>query len=231
MRYRFERKHFGGCGRPASPPAADSGRTSSDPPPSMRTPQLAARRRTRRSVLAVLALPAALACGKNIAPLEEFDPAARGTPPGMPGGPPADRSPVEPPAAGASPAPAPPTWTVSGTVALAPELAGRVPPEAVLFVFARSPGARVPAAARRIPDPRFPVEFTLAAGHAGAPGELPPERLEVVARVSRSGTAGPPQAGDLEGRSREPITPGASGVLVTIDSVAGPPDPPDAAPP
>ena len=171
----------------------------------------------------------ALACGKNIAPLEELDPAALDPTPATPGGPPADRTPEEPPAAGASPAPAAPTWTVSGTVALAPELAGRVPPEAVLFVFARVPGARVPAAVQRIPAPRFPVDFTLTAGHAGAPGELPPDRLELVARVRRSGTAGPPQTGDLEGRSREPIAPGASGVLVTIDSVAGPPDSPGGA--
>ncbi|NMC71914.1 MAG: hypothetical protein GYA57_17905 [Myxococcales bacterium] len=197
----------------------------------MRTaaPPLAGRRRTRRPACAGLVLLPVLACGKNTAPLEELDPSTFAAPSGMPGDLPDDRSPGAPPGTGPSQAPAAATWTVSGTVALAPELASRVPRNAVLFVFARVPGARVPEAAQRIPDPRFPVEFTLAAGHAGAPGELPPERLEVVARVSVAGTAGPSRAGDLEGRSREPVAPGASGVLVTIDSVAGPESDPDGA--
>ncbi|MBN1774123.1 MAG: hypothetical protein JXB32_22885 [Deltaproteobacteria bacterium] len=167
----------------------------------------------------------AAACGKNTAPLEELDASTLGAPSEMPGGLPTAGPPDGAWAAGAPPSATTPAWSVSGTVTLAPELADRVPPDAVLFVFARVPGQRVPTAVQRLPGPRFPVEFALEAGHAGEPDDTSPAQLEVRARVSRGGMAGPPQPGDLEGRAPGLVTPGATGVTVTIDAAAGEPGP------
>ena len=171
-----------------------------------------------RTIVACLAVLVASGCDRNTASLEALDAPGSGAPVGMPGGQPPALPPGGAWAGGPPQASSVPAWSVSGTVALAAELVGRVPPDAVLFVFARVPGQRMPAAVQRFPAPRFPVAFTLQAGHAGEPDGAAPAQLEVVARVSRGGMAGPPQAGDLEGQAPGPCAPGATGVTVTVDT-------------
>jgi cytochrome c-type biogenesis protein CcmH len=176
-------------------------------------------RRTTHTFLACLAVLLAVACGKNTAPLEELDASRAGALSGMPGGMPSAMPPGGAWSGGPSQAPAAPAWTLSGTAALAPALSDRVPSDAVLFIFARVPGQRMPLAVQRFPSPRFPVEFTLQAGHGGESGDAQPAQLEVVARVSSGGMAGPPQPGDLEGLAPGPVVPGATGITVTVDTV------------
>jgi cytochrome c-type biogenesis protein CcmH len=119
-----------------------------------------------------------------------------------------------PPAAAASPAPG---WTVTGTVRLAPGSETAVPAGAVLYLTARAPGERMPLAVERVEAPRFPLPFVLRSGHGMGGSNVVPERLEVGARLSRSGAAGPAAPGDREGRSAEAVPPGATNVEVILD--------------
>jgi cytochrome c-type biogenesis protein CcmH len=108
---------------------------------------------------------------------------------------------------------------VSGTVALAPALAGEVKPADTVFVFARAAaGPKMPLAIRRIRVEDLPYRFTLDDSAAMAPGMTISAFPAVVvgARISRSGDAAP-RPGDLEGISA-PVKPGASDIEVRIDA-------------
>ena len=120
--------------------------------------------------------------------------------------------------------PAKPAQKVTGKVALAPELAAKLAPSDILFVFARAKeGPRMPLAVMRVPAPKasaFPVTFELTDAMAMAPGFSLSSFPEVVieARISKSGNA-QLQPGDLSGLSGV-VKPGASGIAVTIGKVA-----------
>ena len=138
---------------------------------------------------------------------------AAGGAPQMPA-PPGEPPPAAPPSAVASDA-AP----VAGTVRLAPELEGRVPPGAVLFLIARTGPGGPPTAVKRIPSPRFPLDFELgpqdrmieALPFAG------PFRLS--ARVDADGNAATRSPGDLSGEAPDTFGPGDRGVELVIDRV------------
>jgi cytochrome c-type biogenesis protein CcmH len=108
---------------------------------------------------------------------------------------------------------------VSGTVVLAPALAGEVEPTDTVFIFARAAvGPKMPLAIRRVRVQDLPYRFMLDDSAAMAPGMTISAFPEVVigARISRSGEA-TPKPGDLQGISA-PIKPGASGIEVRIDA-------------
>jgi cytochrome c-type biogenesis protein CcmH len=160
----------------------------------------------------VLAGLAVASCGKNATRLDGAGPPPATQPAG----------PVEPmanPHAGAmtggtpgAPVEPVPEWTIGGTIQLVPEFAGKVGESDVLFVMARVPGQRMPVAVERFAAPTFPLAYTLHSGHSAGPAGGPPPQLEILARLSRSGTAGPPQPGDLEGIFDGQASPGATGV-------------------
>ena len=135
--------------------------------------------------------------------------------------------PAAPPTEVASARPAtPPTELASarsritGRVEIAPALAARVPPDATLFVYARAAqGSRMPLAIVRRAARELPFEFALDDSMAMAPGATISSAREVVveARVSASGSA-TAASGDLSGVSAA-ITPGTSGVRISIDRV------------
>jgi cytochrome c-type biogenesis protein CcmH len=109
--------------------------------------------------------------------------------------------------------------TVSGTVRLSPSFTARASPEDTVFIFARAAeGPKVPLAVLKKQVKDLPLSFKLDDSMAMTPGlELSSfPRVVVSARISKSGSA-TPRAGDLEGQSPA-VEPGASGVLVTIDS-------------
>lgn len=109
--------------------------------------------------------------------------------------------------------------TVSGVVRLSPSLAASAAPDDAVFIFARAvQGPKMPLAVLKRQVKDLPLSFKLDDSMAMTPGrELSSvDRVVVGARVSRSGSA-TPQAGDLEGASQA-VEPGASGVLVIIDS-------------
>ncbi len=101
-------------------------------------------------------------------------------------------------------------------VTLAPELAGRMQPNDTLFIFARQPGVRMPVAVERHRAGDLPLSITLddSATMTGQPLSAF-EQLEVVARISKSGSVRG-ASGDLEGSVT--TTPGGA-VAVTIDRV------------
>jgi cytochrome c-type biogenesis protein CcmH len=110
--------------------------------------------------------------------------------------------------------------SVSGMIALAPELVGKTPAGATLFVFARgTDGSRVPLAMARINAARLPYSFRLDDSMSMMPAARLSSAKSVVigARISVSGDAGA-KPGDFEGFSM-PVAVGAKDVKVTIGAV------------
>ena len=125
-----------------------------------------------------------------------------------------------PPAAAASSAPLAAAETIRGEVRLAAALAGRAGPQDTVFVVARAAeGPRMPLAVVRSQVKDLPLRFALDDSQAMAPQMKLSgfSKVIVTARISKSGNA-MPQSGDLQGASA-PVRPGASGVVITIDSV------------
>ena len=106
---------------------------------------------------------------------------------------------------------------LAGTVRISPSLAGKVGPGDVLFVIARR-GSGPPLAARRIPNPAFPVSFRLGPEDmVMARGPFQGE-VSVIARIKKGGAAGPAQPGDLEGSyPGNPVKIGQKQIDVVID--------------
>jgi cytochrome c-type biogenesis protein CcmH len=110
--------------------------------------------------------------------------------------------------------------SLQGVVTLDPALRGKVAPGDTVFVLARPIGrSRMPLAVLRTTVEKLPYPFTLDDSMAMTPNARLSghAKVEVVARVSKSGNA-MPQKGDIEGRSA-PVEPGASGVQVVISKV------------
>ena len=107
---------------------------------------------------------------------------------------------------------------ISGTVSLAPGLAGKGAPTDTLFVFAREMnGLPMPVSIVRATKQDLPFTFRLD----DSTSPMPARKLSgagtvvIVARLSKSGQA-MPQSGDLEGMS-QPVESGADGITVVID--------------
>lgn len=127
----------------------------------------------------------------------------------------------------AQPAAAPeelPEGAVTGTVRVAAELEGRVPPNAVLFLMVRErPDGGPPYAVKRLPVPRFPFEFVMSQddvipmfGEGLQFADIP--EMYLTALIDTDGRVGDPQPGDLEGTLEQPIAAGDRGVDVVIDT-------------
>ncbi|MFA7281743.1 MAG: c-type cytochrome biogenesis protein CcmI [Sterolibacterium sp.] len=113
-----------------------------------------------------------------------------------------------------------PGKTISGSVTLAPALAGKVQPGDTLFVYARPvDGSRMPLALLRARASDLPLTFTLDDSLALSPEQKLSQAKEVKleARVSKSGQA-VRQPGDLVGESGT-VKLGAKGVKLSIDKV------------
>ena len=143
-----------------------------------------------------------------------------------------DSAPAVPPmlAAPAAAAPTAPSATASVdaaagprievNVSLDPAIAGAVPADAVLFVFARAPqGSRAPLAIQRIPASALPATVVLDDSMGMIAGMNLSSQTEVIigARISASGNAAP-QSGDLEGLL-DPQPVGIGKVDLRIDRV------------
>ncbi len=110
------------------------------------------------------------------------------------------------------------TAAISGTVNLAPSLAGKGAPTDTLFVFARAMnGPSMPVSIVRATKQDLPFTFQLD----DSTSPMPSRKLSdvgsviIVARLSKSGQA-MPQSGDLEGMSQL-VKPGESKIAVVID--------------
>lgn len=197
-----------------------------------------ARRLFRLAPVVGLALAlCAAGCDRNIEPYDPDEPVAQpdlskifpeaaertaegapggvmGGPMAAPGGPQAGSGPR-----GAAPAAASAGAPLSGTVRLSPGLEGRVPPNATLFLIARTADAGPPTAVVRVPVPRFPFSFTIGPDDrmiAAMPFEGP---FRLTARVDADGNAMSRNPGDLQGAADGEYAPGASGVDILVDEV------------
>jgi len=151
-------------------------------------------------------------------------------PAGMTGDPhaaPTGAAPIAPaaaaPAAPAAPQPAASSGAASGpiegTLELAPDLVGKVPPGAVLFVIARTAPAGPPLAVLRIPNPSFPQPFSIGPDNRMIETMPFAGEIRISARVDGDGNVMSRNPGDLQGGSDAPFAPGDRGVTVLIDEV------------
>lgn len=106
---------------------------------------------------------------------------------------------------------------IRGRVSVAPELAARVPPGAVLFIIARSAAAGPPLAVKRVRDPRLPLEFRLGPEDRMIQSMPFKGPLQLSARLDADGNAMSREPGDLLGEVPGPVTTGAQGVEIVID--------------
>jgi cytochrome c-type biogenesis protein CcmH len=174
---------------------------------------LAGCERSERPVpLAPLGVATPTPSANAIRPLTSRDGAA---PEAAPGAPAEGLPPGHPPVGGAPSAST--AGAVTGTIAVAPSLAGRVGTSDVLFLVARSASTRQVLAVRKEEAARFPFAFEISGMDAMVEGTSFEGPLDITARISKSGDAIPAK-GDIEGFARGVAT-GAKGVSITLDSV------------
>ncbi len=101
----------------------------------------------------------------------------------------------------------------TGEVRLAPDLNGRFPSGATLFVIARDPKERtVPLAAVKLKPEAFPARFTITEADSMTGTPLPRE-AELLAKLSESGTVASSSPNDLEAKPVS-VKAGSPAVLV-----------------
>jgi len=126
-------------------------------------------------------------------------------------------APVVAQAAAPPPASSSSGMTVHVHIDLSPQLKGKIPPGAPLFVLARDPSQPGPPfAAKRIATAALPLDLDLSEQDAMMPGRTIKDahQLMIVARFSASGQ--PQQAsGDVYGQAA--VSAGAKSVKITID--------------
>lgn len=105
---------------------------------------------------------------------------------------------------------------ISGSVILAPSLRMQVSAGGTLFIIARK-GADPPLAVKRIPNPSFPVAFSLGPEDQMLGGTPFEGEVTLLARLKRDGRAGPPAPGDLEGKAQAPVKVGQRRVEIVLD--------------
>jgi len=108
--------------------------------------------------------------------------------------------------------------SISGVIRIAPELQDRVGAADVLFIIAHQ-GSGPPFAVQRIVAPRFPVAYRLGPADVMTPGVPFQGEVTMSARLSKTGTAGPAQPGDLEGEHPGSVTTGTHGVDILLARV------------
>ncbi len=107
--------------------------------------------------------------------------------------------------------------TISGTIEIAPRLAGKAAGIRVLYIIARTERPGPPLAVVRVANPRFPYPFTITNRNVMMQGRRLKGRVRLKARLDADGNAGPPQPGDMEGSAPDLVVVGASGVRITVD--------------
>jgi len=160
-----------------------------------------------------------LAAGGNPTPPEQPAVGAASPPRSSPAQP---ATGAETPAPGAQRAPQAATAAaLDVTVSMAPDLAGRMPPDTTVFVFARAAsGPPMPLAVQRLKVSDLPTTVRLDDSMAMMPQMRLSAFPQVVvgARVSPSGQA-MPQSGDLEGDTGPISSTDTGSISVTIDHV------------
>ena len=129
-------------------------------------------------------------------------PATRGTMPGSPA-----------PAGDAAPGP-----PIRGRVEIAESLRDSAPEQAILFLIARRQDTGPPLAVLRIPNPSFPYEFELGQANVMIPSLRFEGDLQLTARLDSDGNALTKLPGDLVGKISGSLSPGDTGIVLTLDA-------------
>ena len=106
---------------------------------------------------------------------------------------------------------------ISGTIDVAPALRTKAQGKPVLFLIARKGGGGPPLAVVRVANPRFPLAFEISKRNVMIPGVPFEGVVSLSARLDADGSAGPAGAGDLEGRTAQPVRVGQRDVRIVID--------------
>ena len=106
---------------------------------------------------------------------------------------------------------------ISGTIDVAPSLRAKAEGKPVLFLIARKGGGGPPLAVVRVANPRFPQAFEISKRNVMIPGVPFEGMVTLSARLDADGSAGPAGAGDLEGRTAQPVRVGQRNVRIVID--------------
>jgi len=108
---------------------------------------------------------------------------------------------------------------ITGTVEVAPELAGEVSGNSVLFLIARKSAAGPPLAVKRIASPRFPFEFSIGPEDRMIQTMPFTGPLTLTARLDADGNASTREAGDLQGSLPDVVDPGARDLTLRLDEL------------
>ena len=106
---------------------------------------------------------------------------------------------------------------IEGRIELAAEL---IPPDAgVLFVIARPQGTQggPPLAVLRIPDPEFPLEFSIGPENVMIPSLRFEGAISLSARLDADGNAMTRGSDDISSQVEERLAPGAAGVTLVLN--------------
>ena len=106
---------------------------------------------------------------------------------------------------------------ISGTIEIASDLQAKARGKPVLFLIARKGGGGPPLAVVRVANPRFPLAFEISKRNVMIPGVPFEGMVSLSARLDADGSAGPAGAGDLEGRTAQPVRVGEKNVRIVID--------------
>jgi hypothetical protein len=101
-------------------------------------------------------------------------------------------------------------------VRVAPELEGKAPAGAVLFVIARRGSPGPPLAVKRIESPRLPLDFEIGPDDRMIQSMPFAGPVQLTARLDADGNATSRSPGDLQGSAPEAVEPGATGVAIVL---------------
>ena len=107
---------------------------------------------------------------------------------------------------------------IEGVIDLAAEFKAVRPTTGVLFVIARSQGARggPPLAVLRIPSPDFPLEFSIGPENVMIPSLQFVGPISLSARLDEDGNAMTRGAGDISSATQESLSPGETGIKILL---------------
>jgi cytochrome c-type biogenesis protein CcmH len=111
--------------------------------------------------------------------------------------------------------------SVNVSIDIAPDLIGKIKPNAVLFVFAKIPdGAGPPVAAKRIAINGFPINISLSDSDSLMPTAKfsSQKKVQIIARLSHNGIANA-QTGDIEAEAVLANTQSKDTVLLRLSKV------------
>ena len=110
------------------------------------------------------------------------------------------------------------TTRIAGVIEVAPELAGSVPSNSVLYLIVRVAGREggAPLAVQQLPTPSFPYSFEVTERDSMIEGTPLIGEMSVTVRVDQDGDAFTEMAGDLAGEV-SPVVAGDVDIVIVLD--------------